>query len=428
MKGVDLSGLTGGAGTKETSVIKDQIKAMQNMLREIDFTPLKSAFAKLREAAAPINEHLFAGLKWAYDNVLVPVGKWAITQAIPAFLNALSGGLEVLNPIIEAFKPLFEWLWHNFLLPVSTWTGGTIVTVLNSIGEALSKIGKWMSENQPVVDRIAKAVALFFGAWTLLALIEFIQMAGGVVGAFAKIAKSVKDLSIEKIKLKGLLLHIRLLYAKEFVASLGKAFLAVVKKTGALPTNTAALIANKVALLAAVVAQKTLTAAMLIWKGVAALATIATAAFGAALKLALSPIGLIVLAIAGLVVGIVLLARNWDTVRAKGAQAWGAIQTAWGRAPEWFRTRITVPLRTLFTELTSGISRMFTRAINWIIDGLNTLIKGLNQIKVNFPSFLGGKSFGVNIPSIPRLASGGIITQPTLAMVGEKQKRGRYTA
>lgn len=52
----------------------------------------------------------------------------------------------------------------------------------------------------------------------------------------------------------------------------------------------------------------------------------------------------------------------------------------------------------------------------------NFAIGGLNKINIKIPDWvpkLGGKSFGINIPNIPMLAEGGIVTKPTLAMVGE---------
>lgn len=65
-------------------------------------------------------------------------------------------------------------------------------------------------------------------------------------------------------------------------------------------------------------------------------------------------------------------------------------------------------------------------AINLIINGINALIRGMNKIKFDVPSWvplLGGKKFGFNIPQIPTLARGGIIDQPTLAMIGERGKK-----
>lgn len=62
--------------------------------------------------------------------------------------------------------------------------------------------------------------------------------------------------------------------------------------------------------------------------------------------------------------------------------------------------------------------------VNGVIGGLNTLIRGLNQVQFSVPSWvpgLGGKSFGINIPSInkiPYLAQGGVLMEGS-AVVGE---------
>jgi phage-related protein len=53
--------------------------------------------------------------------------------------------------------------------------------------------------------------------------------------------------------------------------------------------------------------------------------------------------------------------------------------------------------------------------LNLIIDGLNALIKGANKIKFDVPDWvpgLGGKKFGFNIKTIPRLARGGLVNNP----------------
>lgn len=60
--------------------------------------------------------------------------------------------------------------------------------------------------------------------------------------------------------------------------------------------------------------------------------------------------------------------------------------------------------------------------LNLIIDGLNAVIEGLNSIKIDIPSWVpgyGGTKIGSNIPKIPKLARGGIVNSPTMAMVGE---------
>ena len=57
--------------------------------------------------------------------------------------------------------------------------------------------------------------------------------------------------------------------------------------------------------------------------------------------------------------------------------------------------------------------------INGIISLINKMIDGLNSISFDIPEWLGGGTFGINIAHIPMLAEGGIVTAPTLAMVGE---------
>lgn len=65
--------------------------------------------------------------------------------------------------------------------------------------------------------------------------------------------------------------------------------------------------------------------------------------------------------------------------------------------------------------------------ISGVCSGINTIIRAMNKLKWDVPDWvpvLGGKSFGFNLktitaPQIPMLASGGVITQPTLAMMGE---------
>lgn len=60
--------------------------------------------------------------------------------------------------------------------------------------------------------------------------------------------------------------------------------------------------------------------------------------------------------------------------------------------------------------------------LNLIIRGINSLIRGANKIRFDIPSWvpgLGGKQFGFNIQQIPLLAKGGVISQPTQAIIGE---------
>ena len=65
--------------------------------------------------------------------------------------------------------------------------------------------------------------------------------------------------------------------------------------------------------------------------------------------------------------------------------------------------------------------------IRGVVAGINLVVRAINSIKVDIPDWvplIGGKHIGfhlseVTAPQIPTLAKGGVITSPTLAMVGE---------
>lgn len=60
----------------------------------------------------------------------------------------------------------------------------------------------------------------------------------------------------------------------------------------------------------------------------------------------------------------------------------------------------------IFRNIWDGVVAIFKAPINWIIDGINTFIGGLNKLKVpDWVPGIGGK--GINIPLIPKLATGG---------------------
>ncbi len=89
---------------------------------------------------------------------------------------------------------------------------------------------------------------------------------------------------------------------------------------------------------------------------------------------------------------------------------------------DWSRAWLGV--KEIFGGVFDGIVGIAKGAINLIIDAANLLISSLNTIHFNVPDWVpgvGGKGFGINIPSIPKLAQGGLVQAPTLAMVGDNK-------
>ena len=75
----------------------------------------------------------------------------------------------------------------------------------------------------------------------------------------------------------------------------------------------------------------------------------------------------------------------------------------------------------IFKNIVDGLVGIFKFPINIIVDGINGFIGGLNKVQVpEWVPAVGGK--GINIPKLPKLARGGVIDSPTVAVVGEAGK------
>ena len=84
----------------------------------------------------------------------------------------------------------------------------------------------------------------------------------------------------------------------------------------------------------------------------------------------------------------------------------------------------------IFGAIGGFISGAFTTAVGVVKNGVNGIIglvngaiASINRLKVTIPDWvpkLGGMTFGLNLPSIPKLATGGTITSSGMAWVGER--------
>lgn len=126
------------------------------------------------------------------------------------------------------------------------------------------------------------------------------------------------------------------------------------------------------------------------WNIAAGIGAAVTTAFGTAMAILTSPITLIVVAIGGLIAVGVLLYKNWDLIKEKVGGVIGWIKEGFYSLLESAK------------EIGGGIANFFIRPIN-------KLIEGVNKVKFDTPDwvpFIGGKSFGFNIPKIPEFALG----------------------
>ena len=295
------------------------------------------ALEQLGQAVAPLASTAFEGLKWAYDNVLIPLGTWTGGELLPAFLNLLAEAAGVLSAGLDALQPLGVWLWDKFLQPVASWTGGVVVDVVNALADGLHRVGDWITSHQSAVENIGIAVGVFAGVWTALNV---------TVG---------------------------------------------------------------------------------IWNSIGPISEAVTWGLAGAISFLTSPVTRVIAAIAALGACVVLLVKNWDTVKAAGTAAWEGIKNAWNAASTWFTSKVITPITNGFRGFVNGILSFFEGLANGAIKGVNTVAKALNKLSFDIPDWvpvIGGGKFGFNLGTaseikLPRLATGGVVDRPTPALIGE---------
>lgn len=242
--------------------------------------------------------------------------------------------------------------------------------------------------------------------------------------------------------------------------------------TAAVKLLRAAQLKTKIATVAQTAQIRAHTFAMRASAAASKAAAVASKAFRAGLAFVTSPIGIAILAITALIAAGVWLYKNWDTVKAKAAQLgakisgiwtkintavttaiaaissrfpalgavlsglWKSVQDVWGNIKAIFSNIIGFidnvfsgnwsaawgNVVSIFGNVFGELANIAKAPINAVISVINMVLSKINEMKISIPDWVpgvGGKTLGFNLPQIPMLATGGIATAPTLAMVGE---------
>lgn len=234
------------------------------------------------------------------------------------------------------------------------------------------------------------------------------------------------------------------------ITSVGNAFGAALGQVGPFINF---LIRNKNVFAPIAVGISAIVAALTAWWTITKLITIAQAIFNAVL--AANPIGLIVVAIAGLVAAFLWLWNNVEGFRNFFIKAWDGIRNAITGVFNWVKTNwplllalLTGPIglavlliirnfdkirdvarnvfnwiKGIFSTIGDVASGIFRGAVNSVLGTAENIINGFIRAINNVVGII-NRIPGVNIGNIgelniPRLANGGIVTSPTLAEIGE---------
>lgn len=168
--------------------VKDMAKETENWSKKLDFTPALESIKDLLKELQPLAEVALDNLEIFYNDMLVPLGEYVVSDAVPAFLKAVKGAIELLTDVIEGLKPASEFFMESFLKPLAKWSGGAIVDILESLGKALSAIGEYISKDKEGFSVFVTNFVAFAGAIKLInTLGPVIKIITGIFGALSTI-------------------------------------------------------------------------------------------------------------------------------------------------------------------------------------------------------------------------------------------------
>ena len=275
----------------------------------------------------------------------------------------------------ETNKPTFEGIWAKLSSGFSE-VGSTIKTELgdiwtNTIIPAADGFKTWTKDNEGLIgESLAASGRIALSAWDTL--IETLKKEFEV---FKEILKSIAESpAIQKLK--------------EFVEVLTEKFMQWI-------------IDNEESIKGAIDVID--DAIQLLYKGIKLLVD---EALLPALNIAFELLGPLILAVVDAILDF-LGAVFWIIDRLDELDdAWEVLKGALDSVKE------------KWDEIWGGIVSGFKGYVNVIIDGINAITRGINDLSFSVPDWIpvfGGRSWSPDIPPIPRLDEGGIVTGPTLA-------------
>ena len=361
-----IAGLAAGLGLATKAAMEDQ--AAQEQLAGV----LRRSALATEEDIAATEEFISA------QSRLTAVADDELRPALATLANA-TGDVTYAQDLLKTSQDL------------AAATGNDLATVTDAMAKAANGQTAALAKLDPSLKGLVREGASFEDVLVALTLHQ---------GAAADAANTTAG------KMKGL--QIGMDEAKE---SIGAALLPVVEKLiGMLvplanwaQENTTVFLVFAGVIGGLAVAVLAANAAMKIYNATLVIAKAAQAAFN--FVMAANPIGLVVIALAALALAFVVAYKKSETFREIVQTLFDAVKTGVEFSLNAIKT---------YLEFVLGV---YKTVFNTIAKLWNNTI---GKLSFKFPDWvpgLGGKGF--DVPDIPMLADGGIVTKPTLAMIGE---------
>lgn len=327
-----LSVWTNGTGT---TILTNILQVFQNIFAIIGniASGLDAAWNKNNTGTAIIQSvlNIFNTVLSTINRITGATAEWAGKLDFTPLLSSVQTLLKALEPLTKNIGDGLAWFWEKVLLPIAGWVIETAVPTfldmltaaidaLNAVIEALKPLGTWLYDN------LLKPL----GEWAGDLFIEAMKTVTDLLKKFSDWC-SEHQTTVQNIAI--------------VLGSLALAFGLV-------------------------------TAATTAWG-------IACGIAGAAIALVTSPITIAVAIIGSLIAIGVLLWKNWDTIKKKATEIWGAIK-------DWFKKTIDA-IGGFFSGLWKGIKETFASVGNWFGEKFTAAKNGIHGAFSGIGGWMGNR-------------------------------------
>ena len=357
-----------GATEAQIAANEDWISSQGTLLGITD-SELRPVLSKLAKATGDVTKaQQFANQ--AMD-IAASTGK-PLSTVTDAITKALGGNLNALGKLAPEYRQMIKdgADFDTVMSLIADTTGGAATKAANTAQGQFKRLGVALDETKetigaallPIIQKVLPYLTAM-GNWASKNTTAFLVIAG-VIGGLATAVVAVNAAMAVQAAITS-------------VVAGAKAAYALV--TG---TQTAALVAETAATSAATTAQMGLNTAM-----------------------AMNPVGLIVVAIVALVAALVIAYNKFEGFRNVVDSVFRFIGSAIKGSIDLIKGYFSTVLG-FYKSIFNGIASAWNNTVGRISFKAPSWVPGM-----------GGKGF--EVPNIPMLAQGGIVTSPTLALIGE---------
>lgn len=386
--------------------------ATADWLATLDFTPLMTAFQGCTAALEPLVDLIGGTLLWLYQTVLLPIASWAIEEAAPASIDAITAALSALQAFFEPFLAGVQELW-TAIQPVVEWVESVVIVIINGVKSIFEKLAATFQEKGEKIQNIVSGIGDVISAvWVVVEPIFNLlkDLVGNVFSFIGDIISSVVGFVIDLFS--GLIDFVAGVFTGDWerawngIKDIFVGIWDLIKGVALAIWDFLKGIWNSIK-----------DNVESIWNGIKS-----------------------------------FLSTIWNGIKNAAVSVWNGIKTGVMNVVNGIKNGITTAFNAVKTFLTNcmntiksvmtsvwngiwgaikgvinGILRGIESMVNGVIKGLNFMINALNKLSFDVPDWvpvIGGKKFGFNIRnisevSLPRLENGGMVNAGTAFIAGE---------